>query len=263
LVRSKYTFLIQIGQGLCSNLSMIKIVSILLIMNNAWDRSYRLARIYLAKHRPEKALCHLKNAVSTCPVENRKRLSHYLYFLGVSLYKLDQREAALRSWKASLKAWNHPYSRKFFKRVANVYGMAKGSCIEEDDWKMFYTIQVEKYLRQKRSHSLGTIAERDMILELIKEYWFEIRDLDMLRGLSYTDKLNIFRNVDLVFPFFDTGNDIPEGIALFQGRFQEGFREPIQVDFRKKVKITLEDDCPCGSGLPYVQCCGKNPMMPG
>ena len=43
--------------------------------------------------------------------------------------------------------------------------------------------------------------------------------------------------------------------VMFTNRDDSAQKKPVE---RKEEKIGRNDPCPCGSGLKYKQCCGKN-----
>ena len=124
-------------------------------------------------------------------------------------------------------------------------------------------------------------AERVILLKVIDRKWMDhIDDMEQmrqgigLRALGQRDPL-----VEYKFVGFDMFNEMTTGIrqetvkALLHIRVEQkvereevakvtgtnkddsGVKEPVK---RKSAKIGRNDPCPCGSGLKYKQCCGKN-----
>ncbi len=124
-------------------------------------------------------------------------------------------------------------------------------------------------------------AERVILLKVIDRKWMDhIDDMEQmrqgigLRALGQRDPL-----VEYKFIGFDMFNEMTAGIrqetvkALLHLRVEQkvereevakvtgtnkddsSVKEPIK---RKSAKIGRNDPCPCGSGLKYKQCCGKN-----
>ena len=233
----------------------------------AWSRSFSRAKRFLAHHQPRIALEEFRKALSDCPVENKRELAKILFYLGVSLRKVGLPSAALKCWVTArnvgkrsvssrmagrLRSWSvarkldkHHPSTKFLRRFSNCYGMVKQESEELDDWNAFYAVQLKKYLQSKRSRKIGSQGEKDMIWDLIFEYWQGIQHSGVLAGKSNADKLSLFSDIEIIFPYF--------------GAPEEKSEEIIQVDFVKKTRPKLEDPCPCRSGLPYVKCCGRIP----
>jgi hypothetical protein len=123
--------------------------------------------------------------------------------------------------------------------------MARQASREIDDQQAFYGVQLARYIRSKRSHRLGTRAEIDMIAELIDEYWRELRSTLDLSRLSWDQKLKLFRETLIVFPFLS----VPEALKT----------DDLTVDFSHGRRLTPRDRCVCGSGLPFRMCHGRTP----
>jgi tetratricopeptide (TPR) repeat protein len=213
--------------------------------HEVWHIAFDRGKASLAKHNPEKALKSFESALATCPVDKPKDLARILYYLGVALHRLGMSSCALKSWSSAHRLDRQGYSGKFLLRFANGYGMAKQKTKDLDDWKAFHAVQLVRYLSLKKSGKLGTDAERDMIWELILEEWKGLRNSLDLAAMSSEEKLGLFRAFKIVFPFFS----LPE----------ENGEPPIPVDFARQKRVTLDDQCFCGSGLPYRLCCGRTP----
>ena len=211
----------------------------------AWHIAYCRGKTSLAKHNPEKALKSFEAALATCPVDKPKELARILYYLGIALNRLGMSSCALKSWSSSHRLDQQGYAGKFLRKFSNGYGMAKQRTAELDDWKAFYAVQLVRYLTLKKSGKLGTDAERDMIWELILEEWRALRNSIDMAAMSSEEKLSLFRAYKIVFPFFSLPED--------QGE------QPIPVDFARQKRVSLDDQCFCGSGLPYRLCCGRTP----
>ncbi|MBR1865633.1 MAG: preprotein translocase subunit SecA [Lachnospiraceae bacterium] len=124
-------------------------------------------------------------------------------------------------------------------------------------------------------------AERVILLRVIDRKWMDhIDDMDQmrqgigLRALGQRDPL-----VEYKFVVYDMFNEMTASIrqdtvkAMLHIRVEQkvereevakvtgtnkddsSVREPVK---RKSAKIGRNDPCPCGSGLKYKQCCGKN-----
>jgi hypothetical protein len=191
---------------------------------------------------PHAAMLHLKQALQTCPVSKREELEHILYYLGMAIYRLGDRESAVRMWGVGCKVRRAGKSHRMYLRFSNGYGMAKQETESEDDWRAFYSIHLRRYLAKKRSKDLGTMAERDMINDLIRDHWLALEP--HLDGRSTGEKLELFESVRIVFPHFRV-------VALDEAH------DPIRVDFRSKSKVQAADPCPCGSGIEFSRCCGR------
>ncbi|HUZ17793.1 MAG TPA: SEC-C domain-containing protein, partial [Spirochaetia bacterium] len=198
----------------------------------------------LARHNPDTALRFFESALNECPIENRGDLSLILFYLGITLAKLGRKNGAVRSFSSSAKLMKRSsYSRAMLRRYANDYGMAKQLSEEQDDWNAFFSIQLRRYLTSKRTQRILSPAERDMIHDLIAEHWRHLRVSGLLVGKRSCEKLDVFRKVHIVFPLYVVPDALP-------GRV-------IPVNFTTQSRVTDDGRCPCGSGIPYMKCCGR------
>ena len=143
------------------------------------------------------------------------------------------------------KLYKNGYSARLVARFANCYGMAKQSSAEIDDWKAYFSVQLSRYLKTKRSRKIGTDAERDMIGDLLADGYRSLRVSYPFNRLSAGVKMDLFRKSVLVFPSFQVPSRLPS--------------ETIPVDFTRKTRLSADDHCLCSSGLPYKLCCGRVP----
>ncbi len=195
----------------------------------------------LSGHDPSGALKYLKMALEDCPVSERKGLARILYFTGITLRKIGLYDSAVKSWNAAKRVCKSPLYLTYVKRFSNEYGMARQAHPELDDWRAFYSIQIGKYLKTKKSHSFGTLAEQDMIRDLIFDAWQDLTRSGRLIGKSSREKLKEFHNYEIIFPYFL----VPDTLSMSIGRV---------VKERQGTRL-----CPCGSGLPFHLCCGRRP----
>ena len=198
----------------------------------------------LSRHDPHAALRSLERGLNACSVHHRRELSAILYYLGIALFRLGNRAGALRSWTTSSKLTKRGgYARLMLVRFSNPYGMVRQRTAELDDWKAFYAIQLKRYLDCKHTRKIGSFAEHDMISDLILEYWRELTKGGRLADKSPEEKIELFRQTQVIFPSFV----IPEW----------GDLSVIPVNFARKTRVSASDRCSCGSGLPYMMCCGR------
>ncbi len=198
---------------------------------------------YLARHNPEKALRYFQRALKLCPVNHVRCLSKILYYTGVSLKKLGFHNSALKSWLSSAKLDKTGNAKKKLNRFCNVYGMVKQKKEDDDDRLAFFSIQLSKYLRSKKTKTMLTEAEQDMIHQLINDYWKSIKRSGVLIGKEAVEKLHIFKKVSIIFPFYMKEENAKDTL--------------IYVNFIEKQRLKLRDRCSCGSGLPHMACCGR------
>ncbi len=212
-----------------------------------WRSSFNRGKRFLAAHQNEQALKAFRDAVSACPVTQRRNLARVLYYLGITLHKIGMSNCALKSWCSAQQLVKVGLGCRSLKRYANAYGMARQRTQTLDDWKAFYAVQLYRYLSLKRSRRIGTDAERDMIWDLIRDAWGELSSTVGLDSMNADEKMAVFNDVRIVYPTFTVSD---------QKRMASA---EIPVDFARKRRLYRDDTCFCGSGLPYKLCCGRIP----
>ncbi|MBN2049640.1 MAG: SEC-C domain-containing protein [Spirochaetales bacterium] len=210
-----------------------------------WKREFSRAKYYLSRHRPDIALKKLEKALAGCPVSRARDLARVLFFLGITLRKLGLSDSALKSWSAGSRVDRSSSAARMLKRFQNEYGMKRQPTRDQDDWQAFFAIHLNRYIRGKSSLALGTLAERDMVTDLIRERFLLLRNEYALEHLDTGAKYRLFHGVIIVFPRFFPDRPSSE--------------QPIWVDFNKKHRMLPDDTCFCGSGRPFMQCCGRAP----
>ncbi len=210
-----------------------------------WCVELRRGLGLLAHHRPARALKSFRVARRLCPESRGRELADILYYEGISLYKLQMPGRAIRRWVESQRYAKGGYSRKMLERVANEYGMARQDTPEKDDRQAFVSIQLVRYLRQKKTRKLDTCAEEDMILDLIEEYWQALRRAGALDGKNVPQKLELFSDMVIVFPYLE----VPESLG------GEKASRPDTTNYL----VSADGRCACGSGLSFRLCCGRTP----
>ena len=174
-----------------------------------------------------------------------KELSRLLFYTGVTLKKLGYSDSAVKSWVGSHRLLKSAHASKMLKRFSNDYGMARQASDDLDDWRAFYAIQLNRYLNSKRFKRFCSSAERDMIRDLVADYWKQLKVQGALVGRSPEEKNRIFKKVKIVFPLLQLDDPCIEPL--------------IHVDFREKKQALPKDRCFCGSGLSFMACCGRTP----
>jgi hypothetical protein len=211
------------------------------------EREFLRGRRDLARHRPDLALRSFRAAVEACPATQANRLSKYLYWLAIALLRLDQPELALKSLASAQKLRPKGFARKAYLRRSNEYGMYKRTSLELDDFYAFYSVQVCFYLGRKRGRRFDSNAEKDTVTRLIGDAWRLLSRSGKLSSLSAARKLEVFRSRALDFPLF--GLESGSGAKI------------INVSFRMGSLMRPDDRCSCGSGLPYMRCCGRGSSL--
>ena len=200
----------------------------------------------LSKHHPAEAVHLLQQALESCPPSRTQELHRICFFLGIALRRLGFSQSAIKSWISCQRLNKRGHTRKMLLRLTNGYGMERQETVEGDDWQAFYSIQAARYLLNKNKRTFSVEAEKDMIGDLIKDSWSQLVTSGVLADKTSCDKLEVFRSVMIVFP------------TTIAAEPMAG--EPvITVNFGTGRKVALTDRCICGSGLPFVQCCGRTP----
>jgi hypothetical protein len=209
-----------------------------------WRRSFHQGIRHLSRHDAAGALLLLSRALQDCPSRRADELTRVLYYLGITLKRLGYGNSAVRSWIASMRLKRKKQTRQTLDRFANSYGMEKQCCGDLDDWQAFHSIHLLRYLRGFNRRSLTSRAERRMLCEVIHGYWEKLKGSGALEGKTCAEKMEIFKSMRIDFPLF----------SLDDGR------DPVvRVDFLRGRKVGAGDHCPCGSGLPFLACCGRTP----
>ncbi|MDR3201339.1 MAG: hypothetical protein LBT68_07750 [Spirochaetales bacterium] len=204
-----------------------------------WMMYYRQGLRRLARHEPHLALKSFHAAVSACPVTRVSHLARILFYTGVTLKKMGVHDGAVRTWSISQKLVKAGPVLHYMKWFSNEYGMARQDFADMDDWRAFYTLQLKRYLKLKKSHCLENLAEGDMVRDLIYDAWITLKNSGDLGGKSLEEKMAAFQGALIVFPFFPCGS-LQETSHPMSGA------------------ALLDFSCPCGSGQPFLACCGHN-----
>ncbi|MCE1207043.1 MAG: SEC-C domain-containing protein [Spirochaetia bacterium] len=198
----------------------------------------------LARHRPDKALVILREAVDSIPPACNDELSKALYWLSVALLRLDKRDLAIKSLSSAQKLRRRGFARRLYLRTINEYGMPRQPSPELDDFYAFMNIQMSAYLVKKPMKRFSSYAERETVLKILMDTWKQITAQGLLLDSECGEKLMIFQKIKPSFPEFG---------------FSSPHRRSAVVAFTSAAanSINPSQRCPCGSGLPYSQCCGR------
>ena len=148
------------------------------------------------------ALGYLHRSLKKCPVENSIELADVFFYLGVAFKKLGCIVPAVRSWDASM------CSDKGGQAAVLLKNIFPGERISTDK-SYFYLIQLSIYLGRKESGKIDSEAEKDMIIDLISTYWEEIVNAGILKGQCQSEKILIFKDIEIDFPYMDVKFDFP------------------------------------------------------
>ena len=209
----------------------------------------------LARHRPDRALVPLREAVDACPALQKVELSRRLYWLAVALLRLDRTDLAIKSLASAQKLRPRGLARDVYVHRVNAYGMPRRATPELDDFWAFYSMHACVYLGTRPGRRFAAAAEKDLVTKTIAAAWMELKRSGRLIGRGIEERLAIFKSIRLDFP-------VPVGLGAAE---PSRCADPVKVDFRRGKRVKATDRCPCGSGLPYCQCCGrtKSPLELG
>jgi tetratricopeptide (TPR) repeat protein len=192
-----------------------------------WRNQLRKGKKLLSKQELQKALKCFETDVTKCPVRSQDGLEESLYYLGLTLKKLGKDDSALRCWLLGKKVNKNGISNK----------MIKIESLFENHKKLFIQIQVQKYLKAKKTHCFCSDAEKDVVNEIIINYWQDLESPSEIEQLSNNDKLKFFKEQLVIFPHSTTSM--------------------IFTDSQSGSGVETPERCTCGSGYPSTQCCGS------
>jgi tetratricopeptide (TPR) repeat protein len=210
----------------------------------------------LSTHRPEKAISSLRQAVDAIPPSCSDELSQALYWLSLALLRLDERPLAIKSLASAQKLRRRGYARRLYLRSVNEYGMPRQASPDLDDFYAFTNLQIAYYLVKKStSRRFDSFQEKDTVLRLILDAWKQLSASGQLSGIDACEKLDIFRNIKIHYPSFGlSGFHRVIVKASFGASRTTGL---MAGSIARSMTKSSTDRCPCGSGLPYGQCCGR------
>ncbi len=136
----------------------------------------------LFENRSDVSVHTFKEALCSCGDDDPMCMGEIFFFLGLAYRNLGHTQYALRCWE------NASFIRD------------KQDEINDKDWRVFHTIQTSRYLIGKGTGKFDTIAESDMIHDLIRMTWYEICDLEGLRKMSYYERCGYYRSIRISFP---------------------------------------------------------------
>ncbi len=144
----------------------------------------------LFSHNAHEAMLELSQALELCGCNHTKELGEILFYLGIAFMKLGQATYAKRCW---LNAFS----------VREAVGKGGDN---DPEWQLFLAVQMSRYLKRKPGFVFDTLAEGDMVHDLVLMTWQEISDLPELRTLSTDDRITYYFSLTIIFP--ELGNDV-------------------------------------------------------
>ena len=182
----------------------------------------------------------LEAALDGCPDDESELACEIMFEIGRAFFGKGQRGAGISNMLKAVKMGHkEAHTGNMMRCLVNEYGMPVQKEPLGNDRAAFTAIHVMRYLYTKRSGKFGTLAERDMIMELVSDAWSDFKERVNLQGLSTSQKIARFREYVIFFPTFN----VPD-------MKKSEDEHVIYADFGN-------DLCACGSGLPYRWCCGR------
>lgn len=210
---------------------------------SAWKIEMDRGMAMLSRHDPVGAVRSLERALAGCPADRGSDLHRICFYLGIALRRAGHSQTAIRSWLSCAHLKKRGHSRRMLERLVNGYGMARQPSEDGDDWQAFLAIQLSRYLATRSKRAFSTAAERDMVTDLIRDYWTSVERSGALSGKDPCQKRDHFRAMRIVFPTVVLTEQLPGTV--------------LTVDFRLQRRMTEQGPCHCGSGLPLGLCCGR------
>ena len=189
----------------------------------------------------------LTAAVAECPAGRRTELAAALRALGFACARLGRRDAALRCWVDAQRTRKEARLARLIRGCSNDYGMPRQKHRILDDWRAFHSLQLARYVAVGGRLPLRP-AETDMLRDLLWGHFTELLRGGELERRDTEQRRELFMALQVPFPLPRMPRSDPPGNGT-----------PIAVDFVRGRRLLSGDSCMCGSGLPYVVCCGRIP----
>ncbi len=150
----------------------------------------------LFSQKAHEAMNIFKNALEVCSCENNIEMGEILFYLGLSFQKMGHKGYARRCW---LNAFQ-------------VRDLNNAGNYQNAEWELFHSIQLSRYLSQKMAFQFDTLAEGDMVHDLIKTSWLEICTLPQLKSMSSDARVNYYYAITIIFPEMNLKEDQEKSI---------------------------------------------------
>lgn len=154
---------------------------------NEYQNSLIQGKKYLMNRRSQEALKQFSKALELCETDNHIILGEILFFLGTAFMQLGETVHARRCWLNG------------FSVRENLVEEEKK---DDPEWRLFQAVQISRYLQKKRNFSFSTLAEGDMINDLIRTTWEEISSLSELQEMNTDERIAYYFELSIIFPSF-------------------------------------------------------------
>ncbi len=146
-----------------------------------WKKALEQGRRHLFNQEYQEAAESLKQAMEHCPESQRIGLSEVLFFMAAAYRGFGYDKYAYQCWENAAMLRNGDESCDF-------------------DWKAFYRIQLVKYVSAKRTKRFGSLAESDMVHDLIKIAWEQVKEFYHIWECSFPERCSLYRSIRIIFP---------------------------------------------------------------
>ena len=215
-----------------------------------WYGPFKRGRKALANHKLSVAIKELRAALELCPITESREMARILFNLGLALDRAGQSGLAAKSWVNARKLVRSGPMATLYSRWINEYGMRKSGNPRVDDFRAFQSVQIYKYLSKRGSGRFCSEAERDVVYAIIEDAWKLIFKSRVLDSLSCSQKLVLFKKARLDFPYLYVEDVFKKECEPIIGNFRPG-------SSGYSLRLSDDDPCSCGSGLPRRMCCGR------
>ena len=165
-----------------------------------WKSDFSRGKRCIVREDLKGALKYLNYSIKNCPVENNVELADVFFYLGIAFKKLGCIMPAVRSWDASMCADKGGQAALFLRSIFPGERLL-------NDKSHFYLIQFSSYLGRKKSGKIDSEAKKEMIIDLIAMYWEEIIASGILQGQCQSEKILIFKDIEIDFPYTEVPFD--------------------------------------------------------
>lgn len=150
----------------------------------------------LFSQKAHEAMNVFNNALEVCVCDNNIELGEILFYLGLAFKKIGHNVHAQRCWLNAFKI-----------RDINNTGN-----YQNDEWEIFHAIQLSRYLSYKMDFQFDTLAEGDMVHDLIKTIWLEICTLPQFNSMSSDERVNYYQTITIIFPEMNLKEDQEQSV---------------------------------------------------
>ncbi|MBU0933997.1 MAG: hypothetical protein KKI09_03475 [Spirochaetes bacterium] len=169
----------------------------------------------LARHDPATALVHLRSAVAACSAAHPGELSRRLYWLAITLHRLGKQPLAIKALSSARQLAPRGHISRYFSHTTNEYGQPRCSCAEHDDYRAFFSVQVQRYLWSVPGQRFTDNVEMETVMAIIAKAWLQMQKSGALAELDCRQKVAYFNRYRIQFPVLRAENRNTSRISSF------------------------------------------------